>query len=157
VHLLKDLRNRYELLLVTSGSPEFQERKVDHLGIRDLFQMVKVLNCGGSKTSAHGRKEDVIREIIKHPPGDVVVIGNRLDQEIRAGKQLGMKTIWVRQGEGAAMQPDEDSRPDFEILKLMDLPAILSRIEASKVLRFSPRPQRKVAPPILESLASRSA
>jgi FMN phosphatase YigB (HAD superfamily) len=111
--LLQDLRDRATLYLLTEGNLDFQGAKIDHLGIRSFFREVVIVPSGpGAK---HGALASLL-ERGRHPPASVVVVGNRLDREIRAGNRLGVTTVWVRRGEGSAVLPGKDTGlPDHTV------------------------------------------
>jgi HAD superfamily hydrolase (TIGR01549 family) len=59
-------------------------------------------------------------------PHQAIMIGDRLDNDIKPAKALGMGTVWVRQGyHGLAMPRDESEKPDFTINSIDELPGIL--------------------------------
>lgn len=50
------------------------------------------------------------------------MIGDRIDNDIVPTKQLGMKTIWVKQGLGSLWNiTDESEKADMEINNLSDV------------------------------------
>jgi FMN phosphatase YigB (HAD superfamily) len=121
--LLQDLHNRVTLYLLTEGALDFQSAKIDHLGIRPFFRKVVIAPPGpGSK---HGALASLL-ERHGHPPASVVVVGNRLDREIRAGNRLGVTTVWVRHGEGSALLPGEDTGlPDHTVDDVVELREVI--------------------------------
>ena len=59
-------------------------------------------------------------------PGDAVMVGDRLDNDIAPAKRLGMKTIWIRQGWGGRAVPaSEEMTPDWEVKSLEEIGALL--------------------------------
>lgn len=57
---------------------------------------------------------------------EALMIGDRLDNDILPAKELGMKTIWVRQGLAACQKPvREEETPDFTVDDLSGLKEIL--------------------------------
>ena len=59
-------------------------------------------------------------------PEEAVMVGDRLDNDIRPAKRLGWKTIRIKQGilrGQAARSPDEE--PDFEVEELKDILEVL--------------------------------
>ena len=55
-------------------------------------------------------------------PENAVMIGDRIDNDIVPAKQLGMKTIWVKQGLGSLWNiTDESEKADMEINNLSDV------------------------------------
>lgn len=103
--LLRDLDDRYELYLLTQGDTDFQNRKIDHLGIRRFFREVVITEPGCSQGKGGG-----IRYLLawhRFRPGSVAVVGNRLDIEIQEACRLGLHTVWLKNGEGCCLCPDE--------------------------------------------------
>ena len=117
--LLRELHDRATLYLLTEGDFDFQSSKIDHLGIRSFFTEVVIAPPGPDS------KRDALVLLLKrgrHPPASVVVVGNRLDREIRAGNRLGVTTVWVRRGEGSGVIPDEGSGlPDHTVHDVVEL------------------------------------
>ena len=59
-------------------------------------------------------------------PERAMMIGDRLDNDVFPAKSVGMKTLWVRQGWGAAQSaPSSGYEPDLSADSIFDLPAIL--------------------------------
>lgn len=112
--LLRTLSQRYYLFLLTEGHRRLQEAKLQSLGVAPLFQDVIIT----SPEDTAG-KEDGLRRIVEQysfDPDRVVVVGNRLDKEIRLANLLGLTTIWVSVGEGAEMPfSDPLDTPNFQI------------------------------------------
>lgn len=81
--------------LVTSGLEEFQNRKIDALGIRDWFAEIYIDDPFDPKWKD---KEEIFRHILsKHnyDPSDVLVVGDNPESEIKAGNRIGIKTIQI--------------------------------------------------------------
>lgn len=128
--MLRELSVRYETYLLTVGRPDFQNRKVEQLGIRSLFKGIAILPSGSEET-----KERWLSALVNSgcSPSSVLVVGNRLDNEIRAGNSLGMRTVWVRRGEGSGLRPgQETAEPDYIIPDIRELPKVLAEIESSQ-------------------------
>lgn len=128
--MLRELAERYDTYLVTTGRTEFQNRKLDLLGIRELFKGIAVLASGSEET-----KESWMASLMRdrYHPQSVIVVGNRLDNEIKAGNRLGMITVWVKYGEGSGLSPSDDTgEPDYIISDIKEFPELLSKIEAAR-------------------------
>lgn len=129
--MLRELSSKYDLFLLTVGSPGFQNEKIDHLKIRDIFgTQILIIDAKTNET-----KQSKMLEVINkrgYQANSVVVVGNRLEHEIRAGIQLGLTTVWLRKGEGSAVQPGNSSgQPDRTIEDITELDQCLSSLEAS--------------------------
>ncbi len=127
---LAALRQKHGLVLVSEGRSAIQERKIRHLGLATRFDDVLVL-----ENTSEGAKEAAIRAYLEArglAPDRAIVVGNRLDREIAAGRNLGAFTVWVRCGEGSEMTPaKEDERPHLVIGGITELPAALDRLPES--------------------------
>jgi len=114
--LLTRMRIHSRLYLVTSGWPETQRQKIDRLGIRAYFDRIIVVEIGTNQT-----KKDVFEEL-GGAPGRYLVVGDRIDREIRAGNELGMTTCRVRGGEYGHLEAcDEWERPDYAVDHIGDV------------------------------------
>ncbi len=118
--LLRDLRTKYRLSLVTAGAPGTQQEKIDILKINDSFDEILIVNIlrGETKGQAFKRIQDTHGGV----PERYLSIGNRLETDIAPAKRLGWKTCWVTYGEYAYTSPtDEFELPDFEIADMEEL------------------------------------
>ena len=58
-------------------------------------------------------------------PGEAVMVGDRLDNDISPAKKLGMKTVWIRQGFAIYQNPrNAEEQPDYIVDRLSDLKRI---------------------------------
>lgn len=121
--MLRTMKTRYSLHLVTSGSPETQNEKIRILGIRELFQSIHCVD-----TLKNERKFSAFSAIMRAtnaPPEHHLSIGNRIDTDIAEARRLNWKTCWVRYGEYASRKPQgELETPDFIIDDISELIAI---------------------------------
>lgn len=100
----------YNNILVTMGEPELQNKKIDALGIRQYFSKIYIVDRNEDKATCFA---EVIKEF---PNQDIIVVGNRLDSEIRYGNQLGLKTIFVKYGKYKDMvAKDKFENPTYTI------------------------------------------
>ena len=78
--------------LVTTGFNKMQQSKIRNLGIANDFEEIFVIDPGSSDLN----KTDIFRKILKDynfEAADVIVVGDDLNSEIKAGKELGIATI----------------------------------------------------------------
>ncbi len=81
--------------LVTSGLKEFQNQKIDALGIRDWFKDIYIDDPILPKWKD---KEEIMRLIIhKHhyDISEVLVVGDNPESEIKAGNTIGIDTVQI--------------------------------------------------------------
>jgi 8-oxo-dGTP diphosphatase/putative hydrolase of the HAD superfamily len=71
-------------------------------------------------------------------PGQAVMVGDRLDNDMGPAKQLGFRTIRVRQGVARFQEPwDEFTLPDRTVWSLAEVPAAVESLENN------PNPEKK--------------
>lgn len=58
-------------------------------------------------------------------PEECVVVGDRLNTDVRLGKQAGMKTVWIRAHNEKAPS-DEERQPDYIVKSIAELPSVMS-------------------------------
>jgi putative hydrolase of the HAD superfamily len=125
--MLLTLAGTHKLVLLSEGREALQRKKLRRLGIEDLFDAVMIVSGDSEDT----KERAILRALtlFELPASDCVVIGNRIDREIRAGEALGCRTIWVRHGEGSQYaDPAAHARPGATVDDVLEVPAILRRI-----------------------------
>lgn len=108
----------YVHILVTRGAIQRQNRKIDSLGIRKYFTDIYVVD---SDTDKYVSFVDIKNTF---PESEIIVIGNRIDCEIRYGNLLGMKTAYIKHGKYKTLLPkDSHELPtkDFNLNEISDL------------------------------------
>ena len=124
VGLLEHLSGRgHKLGVIANQSPGTEER-MTAFGIRDFFDVVVAsAEFGVSKPDKR-----IFLEALRQAgcgPADAVMIGDRLDNDIYPAAELGMKTVWVRQGFSVyqRLEPERPA-PDHIADSLTELTAI---------------------------------
>lgn len=116
--VLTAMKGKYRLFLVTIGNPNAQQLKVDAAEIAEHFEDIFLVD--GFKG---GKKGDAFAEILKRgpfQPDELLAVGNRRSQEIRAAKSLGAKTCFFKFGEYAdepIRQPEDNADWTVEFWK----------------------------------------
>ena len=87
---LEKVKDKFTLIMLTRGSDEIQNRRIDHSGLRDLFDEINIVP----------EKNGIIFGLIAEKHGqnreDVWVIGNSPKSDIKPAVQIGMTGIWVQ-------------------------------------------------------------
>ncbi len=113
-------RTDIDKVLVSRGTYDFQMRKIDVLGIRDLFDEIFICAI------AEEKKELFQQAAAEFRATDVWVVGDRPDTEIRYGNELGFTTVLVRGGKYNGIVPQEESDvPDYVITTFSELQGLL--------------------------------
>lgn len=117
---LEKLKSRYDLYLVTSGALPTQKEKVKRAGIEKYFRGLYFLDSFKKE-----RKQRAFQEILdtqKIQPTELLVIGNRLSQEIRDGKIVGGVTCYFKYGEHVGeVEQDHFEKPDITVVSHKEL------------------------------------
>ena len=121
--LLARLSGQYKLGVIANQPPGTPER-LQSYGLSDYFEVcVSSGDVGVSKPDA--AIFHLALEQAECAPGDAVMIGDRLDNDIRPANELGFRTVRILQGPGRLQQPREDGEtPDATVADLDGLAAL---------------------------------
>jgi putative hydrolase of the HAD superfamily len=109
----------YKLFLVTFGNRGMQEKKIKVLGLESAFDEIIITENPRGKEKCF--KEILIKYDLK--PEQVLCVGDKMKDEIEAGKRLGMSTVLMRHGRHYNFYKSaiNDSTPYTYITKISDL------------------------------------
>jgi FMN phosphatase YigB (HAD superfamily) len=128
VEMLERLRSNYFVFLVTTGDSSTQAEKVSRLGFKNSFHEIAYVDSetGATKKRAFWH----LAGKFKVRPAECVTVGDRVDREIRDGREMGMKTVRISGGEFAALEPREKiETPDYVLKNVVGLENLLLDIE----------------------------
>jgi len=125
ISTLKELKDKgYNLFLLTVGVHERQERKINILGLKPYFDEIVI-----SDQEIGLLMEDCIRDLIKRRDinaGEVAMVGDRIREELRVAKSLGMTTIQMLHGRFKnELTTNGCDKPDYKIKRIFQIPTIL--------------------------------
>ena len=121
---LKDLSKKYKIGII--ANQEFgTEKRLIEFGIRKYIDVIVA-----SAEEGVAKPDKRIFEIALKKAGckaeKAVMIGDRIDNDIVPAKEMGMKTIWIKQGMGKYWKiSNEHEKADFVIDSLSELLDIL--------------------------------
>lgn len=105
----------FKKVLVSRGDPVIQQKKIDVLRIRPFFDDIFVCSTIEEKKKLF---EEVAHKY-KAKKGEVFIVGDRIDSEIRYGNMLGFVTVLFKHGKYKDLKPkDEFEVPTFTIQNL---------------------------------------
>lgn len=126
-NLLKQLRSRYKLLLLTNGEVQTQREKVEAVGCEELFDAIVI---GGE----HAEQKPSLSiftlcfNMLEVEAQDCVMVGDSLDTDIQGGFKAKVRaTVWISSADAAV--PDGSVKPDYTIPTVLDLPDILQQLK----------------------------
>ena len=102
-------------ILITRGEPELQKRKIAHLDIEKYFSKVDIVDTFHTKTETIEK----IRDESGLDSDEILIIGDRIEEEIADGESLGIPTVLV-------LRPDRpvaesDVTPDYIVNSLQSI------------------------------------
>ncbi|MFC4304754.1 HAD family hydrolase [Cohnella boryungensis] len=123
--LLDELKQSYKLLLLTNGSPDLQQEKLD--GVPELIPYFDAIVISGnygegkpsSKLFAHAMEQ------IGITAEDGVMVGDKLTTDILGANRIGMTSVWINRHD---IVRSDEIIPAYEIKSLSELPELLKSL-----------------------------
>lgn len=123
--ILEILSQKYKLGVIANQVSGTKDR-LDNWGIGKYFDIV-VASAEAGCVKPDLKIFNLALEQAECKPNEAVMIGDRLDNDVVPAKQLGMKTVWVRQGFAKYQSiSNETEKPDFIIDSIGDILDILT-------------------------------
>lgn len=117
---LEALSNRYKIGIIANQSLGTKERLKKHGVLRYIDMVVASAEEGVAKPDK--RIFEIALKRANCEPGNAIMIGDRIDNDIIPAKSLGMHTIWVKQGYGRYWNiTKEIERADYSVDNLSEL------------------------------------
>lgn len=117
---LKRLSRNYEIGII-ANQPLGTSERLENLGVRKYIDLV-IASAEEGVSKPDRRIFEIALERSGCKPENAVMIGDRIDNDIVPAKQLGMKTIWIKQGFGSLWTVMEESeKADIEVNNLSDI------------------------------------
>lgn len=119
-NVLKKLSSKYKLGIIANQSEGLQKR-LEEFGILKYFSLI-VSSWDYQIMKPDKKLFALAVDRANCVASETVMIGDRLDNDIFPAKEVGMKTVWIRQGFGGMQKPMNDRYiPDVEISNLEEL------------------------------------
>lgn len=102
--------------LITSGFTKLQNSKIVQLGIQNDFEAIYIIDLHQSQRT----KKEVFQQILEeqdYKTNEVLVVGDDLVSEIKAGKELGIATVLYNKLRKYAALPHQNTITNFSELK----------------------------------------
>ena len=120
---LQVLREKYHLGIIANQIPG-AEKRLKGMGIRRYFDVI-VSSAEEGVAKPDPRIFNIALTRAGCAPEQAVMIGDRIDNDIVPAKQMGMKTVWIKQGVGKYWNIQGDSEtPGYEVNSLSELLSI---------------------------------
>lgn len=123
--LLKDLKAKYKLLLLTNGETQTQREKVEVSKCEEFFDSVMV----GGEYEEQKPSVSIFKlcfETLGVEARDCVMVGDSLETDIQGGLKAGVRaTVWIKRNE----ETHEGIRPHYTVANVLELPKILAELK----------------------------
>ena len=123
IKCLQALEKKYKLGIIANQIPG-ADKRLEAMGIRQYFDLIVT-------SAEEGVAKPDLRIFITAlaragcTPEQAVMIGDRIDNDIVPAKQMGMKTVWIKQGVGKYWNIQGDGEtPEYEVNSLTELVSI---------------------------------
>ncbi|KKO55527.1 HAD family hydrolase [Paenibacillus sp. DMB20] len=123
--VLQSLKGKVKLLLLTNGSPDLQQEKLD--GVPELAPYFDHIVISGNLGKGKPDPSIFIHALglLEIPPEQAVMVGDKLTTDIKGGNAAGLTTVWINRND---RMKDPDIVPDFEVQSLTELHSILNSL-----------------------------
>jgi len=111
---LRKLSKNYKLALISCGGDE-RKKVIEKLGITEFFASIQIVLDKEEK-----QFKQVIRDLHCRPE-EILVVGDRLEDEIKIARELGMVGVWLRKKRFFVACQNQEQKPCFIIDSLYDL------------------------------------
>jgi HAD superfamily hydrolase (TIGR01549 family) len=130
VPCLEELRGTYRLGVIANQPGEVRSA-MRRDGLAPFFEV-----WGVSDELGVGKPDPALFELSVDAagvaPGDSVMVGDRLDYDMRPAARVGMRTVWMLRGEAPdEPTPEQLAETDAAVRSLAELPAELERMSAA--------------------------
>ena len=120
VTCLEELSKKYKIGIIANQSLGTADRLEQHGILKYIDLVIASAEEGVSKPDRKIFEIALFRAKCKAE--NAVMIGDRVDNDIVPAKQLGMKTVWIKQGFGKYWQVrNQDEQADYEVDNLISL------------------------------------
>ncbi|XP_066262294.1 N-acylneuraminate-9-phosphatase isoform X1 [Euwallacea similis] len=140
-YLLKSLRKKFRIALITNGTSACQWEKINKLQLKSCFDLILV---SGDLSYEKPDKNIFFQacEVLNVNPKNCLMVGDKLETDIEGGLQAGLAgTVWIPLNRHYRLT-DDDPKPDYVLKNIMELKDLLRKLEGSQKwsneLKYSP-------------------
>ena len=124
VPVIKQLSQKYQLGVVSNGYTDVQYRKLEAMGLRDLFSCIVLSEEFGIRKPNPGIFHQAAL-LLHMQPQECLYVGDSYINDVIGAKNAGMQACWLNRE--SATVPDEKIKPDYIITKFAELPGLLEK------------------------------
>jgi putative hydrolase of the HAD superfamily len=122
--VLDALKQEYRLVLLTNGSPDLQNQKLQMTKeLLPYFEDVIISGAVGKGKPDQAMFHYALDEL-SLVEEDVIMVGDNLKTDIKGANQAGIRSIWINRRN----EKPEEVTPDFEISELSELLELMKQL-----------------------------
>lgn len=122
---LRRLRARYRIGVIANQVPGCEGR-LREMGLLPYIDLV-VASAEEGVSKPDQRIFEIALDRAHCPAREALMVGDRIDNDIRPARRLGMQTVWLRQGLGGLCAPrTAEEQPDHTVRSLSELADLLA-------------------------------
>ena len=121
---LKELRRSYKIGLITNGKHKIQAKKIELIGIEDLFDEIMISDDYGTE-KPDVKLYEIMSKKLNISPSEMLYVGDNPLNDIDASRKAGYIPVWVKTT-GTWIYPDIE-KPEFQIETVAELPELLKK------------------------------
>jgi FMN phosphatase YigB (HAD superfamily) len=106
--------------MITNGVSETQYGRLEATNLRSYFSNIFISSEMGCQ-KPDLEYFDIVLDKIKANPSECVIIGDRLESDIRGGLNANIDTIWLNTGNSSNLKNEGSVHPTFEIECLSEI------------------------------------
>jgi len=127
---LKKLRVMgYNLGIISNAGDDTDVQQLARgFGITEYFDFI-LTSAACSYRKPHPRIFELALSNWYCHPNEAVMVGDNLDADIRGAQEAGIYGIWINRRASPEMEKQEQVQPDASLSSLLELPAILDRLQ----------------------------
>lgn len=123
--VLDQLKDRYQLLLLTNGSPDLQQEKLAGVpGLAPYFNHIVISGDFGQGKPAGAIFEHAMG-LLGIQADEGVMIGDKLTTDILGSNTIGMRNMWINRH---GLQRTDEIVPSYEIKSLREIQTIIDSL-----------------------------
>lgn len=135
------LREHHTLCILSDsdGNRDIKLQRIEQLGLTKYFEFIFTSDLVG-RNKPHPKMYLQVLEHFKVAAENCVMIGDHPQIDLGTAKELGMTTIWQKQGVTRYFGSQQFPFVDYEIEHISELPALIAQIETNTPTTAAPAP-----------------
>lgn len=123
---LEQLKGKYTLMMLTNGSPELQQEKLDAVPqLAPYFDHILVSGAFGQGKPTKALFEHAL-ELLKVQAHQAIMVGDKLTTDILGASRTGIPSVWINRQQ---RERSEEIIPDYEITNLLEVEEIANSLK----------------------------